>query len=96
MSTGETASGGDKTGPPPEALKGPALKEKIAAILKDADLEQVKKGWIVVFSTSPVFSKKIIKTQGRLNSRFSLKKMFWLKSFVSWIFNSTRNSNSFA
>ena len=71
MSTGETASGGDKTGPPPEALKGPALKEKIAAILKDADLEQVKKGWIVVFSTSPVFSKKIIKTQGRLNSRFS-------------------------
>ena len=63
MSTGETAvektaSGGDKTGPPPEALKGPALKEKIAAILKDADLEQVKKGWIVVCSTSPVFSKK--------------------------------------
>ena len=67
MSTGETAvektgSGGDKTGPPPEALKGPALKEKIAAILKDADLEQVKKGCIcttVNWISSLIFSNVI-------------------------------------
>ena len=70
MSTGETAvektaSGGDKTGPPPEALKGPALKEKIAAILKDADLEQVKNGWTRMdCSTSLVFSKNFTKLKG--------------------------------
>ena len=73
MSTGETAvektaSGGDKTGPPPEALKGPALKEKIAAILKDADLEQVKKGWTVVPALS--FQKF------SLNSRAAKLKIF--------------------
>ena len=68
MSTGETAvektaSGGDKTGPPPEALKGPALKEKIAAILKDADLEQVCKERMDC-STSLVFSKIFTKLKG--------------------------------
>ena len=80
MSTGETAvektaSGGDKTGPPPEALKGPALKEKIAAILKDADLEQVKDGLYVV--PALCFQKKSV------NSRAAKLKIFTKKDVLA-------------